>query len=216
MKTMTKADIKSLIEALAKERKLFWSEADFQFAFAWKIQQRFPNAKVRLERGFPLPESTKTAYVDIWVEIADKKFPIELKYKTRTYTAMDKTGERITLKTHSAWDVGRHSYLKDIERIEQYRSADGFERGFAIMLTNDKHYYDPKFAPSGTTDEDFVIHDGTVIHGHHEMVWHSEKKWATSLGSITIPHDYPMHWEHYSDAEDHKGDFKYVMTEITK
>lgn len=46
MKTMTKADIKSLIEALAKESKLFWSEADFQFAFAWKIQQRFPNAKV--------------------------------------------------------------------------------------------------------------------------------------------------------------------------
>lgn len=75
---------------------------------------------------------------------------------------------------------------------------------------------DPKFAPSGTTDEDFVIHDGTVIHGHHEMVWHSEKKWATSLGSITLPRDYPMHWEHYSDAEDHKGDFKYVMTEITK
>ena len=34
MKTMTKADIKSLIEVLAKERKLFWSEADFQFAFA--------------------------------------------------------------------------------------------------------------------------------------------------------------------------------------
>ena len=213
---MFKEDIEELLKALAKERKLFWSEADFQFAFAWKIQQRFPDAKVRLERGFHLPDSTKTAYVDIWVDIADKKFPIELKYKTRTYTATDKTGERITLKTHSAWDVGRHSYLKDIERIEQYRSADGFERGFAIMLTNDKHYYDPKFAPSGTTDEDFVIHNGTVIHGHQEMVWHSEKKWATSLGSITLLRDYPMNWEHFSDSEDSKGDFKFIITEVNK
>ena len=214
MKTLNKADIKSLIEALAKDRKLFQSEADFQFAFAWKIQQRFPDAKVRLERGFHLPDSTKMAYVDIWVEIADKKFPIELKYKTRTYKATDKTGEDISLKTHSAWDVGRHSYLKDIERIENYSSADGFERGFAIMLTNDKHYYDPKFAPSGTTDEDFVIHDGTVVHGHQEMAWHSEKKWATSLGNITLMRDYPMKWEHFSDSEDSKGDFKFIITEV--
>lgn len=63
---MFKEDIEELLKALAKERKLFWSEADFQFAFAWKIQQRFPDAKVRLERGFHLPDSTKTAYVDIW------------------------------------------------------------------------------------------------------------------------------------------------------
>lgn len=213
---MFKSDICQIMNLLADERKLFWSEADFQFAFAWKIQQAFPEAKVRLERGFPLPESTKTAYVDIWVEIADKKFPIELKYKTRTYTATDKTGEKITLKTHSAWDVGRHSYLKDIERIEHYRSADGFERGFAIMLTNDKHYYDPKLAPSGTTDEDFVIHDGTVVLSNKEMIWHSPKKWATSLGNITLSHDYSMRWEHYSDAEDSKGDFKYVVSEIQK
>ena len=117
MKTMTKADIKSLIEVLAKERKLFWSEADFQFAFAWKIQQEYPTAKIRLERRQEITNSKKPAYVDIWVELDNKIYPIELKYKTRTYQAADLNGEIIRTKTHSAWDVGRHSYLKDIERI---------------------------------------------------------------------------------------------------
>lgn len=213
---MNIADIHSILNKLSEERTLFWSEADFQFAFAWMIQQAFPKAKVRLERGFRLPDAKKTAYVDIWVEIAEKKYPIELKYKTRTYVATDKTGEEITLKTHSAWDIGRHSYLKDIERIEQYRVADGFECGFAIMLTNDKHYYSPELAPSGTTDVDFVIHDGVIIKGGNEMVWNTQKKWATSLGNVKLRDDYLMRWETYSHSEDNKGDFKYVINEIRK
>ena len=213
---MNKSDIKVLIELLSKERKLFWSEADFQFAFAWKIQQAYPEAKVRLERGIRLLDSKKTAYVDIWVEIDKKKYPIELKYKTRTYAAKDKTGEEISLKTHSAWDIGRHSYLKDIERIEQFLTEDGFERGFAIMLTNDKHYYDPNLAPSGTTDEDFVIHEGVVVQGGHEMVWNTQMKWATNLGNILLRDSYTMTWDSYSLADDKKGDFKYVITEICR
>lgn len=33
------------------------------------------------------------------------------------------------------------------------------------MITNDEHYYNPKLALSGTTDEDFVIHEGKTIKG---------------------------------------------------
>lgn len=213
---MTKADIKSLIEVLAKERKLFWSEADFQFAFAWKIQQEYPTAKIRLERRQEITNSKKPAYVDIWVELDNKIYPIELKYKTRTYQAADLNGEIIRTKTHSAWDVGRHSYLKDIERIENYSCVNGFERGYAIIITNDEHYYNPELAPSGTTDEDFVIHEGKTIKGNKEMVWHSPKNWALSLGSITLRNDYQMKWSLYSRAEDNKGDFKYAIAEISK
>ena len=115
---MFSTDIESLLLSLATERRLFWSEADFQFAFAWKIQQNYPSAKIRLERRQEITNSKKPAYVDIWVELDNKIYPIELKYKTRTYQAADLNGEGIRTKTHSARGVGRHSYLKDIERIE--------------------------------------------------------------------------------------------------
>ena len=104
---MFRTDIESLLLSLATERRLFWSEADFQFAFAWKIQQNYPSAKIRLERRQEITNSKKPAYVDIWVELNNK----ELKYKTRTYQAADHNGEVIRTKTHSVWDVGRHSYL---------------------------------------------------------------------------------------------------------
>ena len=84
---MFRTDIESLLLSLATERRLFWSEADFQFAFAWKIQQKYPNAKIRLERRQENTNSNKPAYVDIWVELNNKIYPIELKYKTRTYQA---------------------------------------------------------------------------------------------------------------------------------
>lgn len=210
---MNSSDIENIIKSLAEERLFFWSEADFQFALAWKIQEKYSEAMIRLERGVVL-EPPKKNYVDIWVELDNRIYPIELKYKTRKYEAIDKTGERILTTSQSAWDVGRHSYLKDIERIEKYSDLECFERGFAIMLTNDQHYYNPEKAPKETTDRDFVIHDGARIQGGKEMFWHSDKSWATNLGKITLRNTYIMSWKPYSVATDKKGDFKYVITEI--
>lgn len=54
---MTKQFIETVLLALAKERKVFWSEADFQFAFAWKLKEMLQKdsnqqstINVRLER----------------------------------------------------------------------------------------------------------------------------------------------------------------------
>lgn len=53
---MTKQFIETVLLALANERKVFWSEADFQFAFAWKLKEMFEDRNpqstinVRLER----------------------------------------------------------------------------------------------------------------------------------------------------------------------
>jgi hypothetical protein len=41
--------INSFIKSLSKNRKIFVSEADFQFALAWEIKQNMPQAEVRLE-----------------------------------------------------------------------------------------------------------------------------------------------------------------------
>ena len=42
-------EIGEILSALAEQRPVFHSEADFQHAFAWEIHQQLPMASVRLE-----------------------------------------------------------------------------------------------------------------------------------------------------------------------
>ena len=211
---MYKSDIRAILSELAKERKFFWSEADFQFALAWKIHILYPNADIRLERPQKISISRNLAYVDIWVELDGKAYPIELKYKTRSYKAKDANGDVITIKTHSAQDTGRHGYLKDIERIEHYKSINGFERGFAIILTNDQHYYNENKKRRDTNDENFLIHEGAKIKGGVTLTWTKPQEWTKDYPNINLCNDYSIHWEKYSSCDDDKGDFMYAITEI--
>ncbi len=98
---MSKKFIETVLLDLANERKVFWSEADFQFAFAWKLKEMFEDRNpqsainVRLERRADALEQrddkkkSGDAYIDIWVEINEKVYPIELKYKTIKCTLKD-------------------------------------------------------------------------------------------------------------------------------
>lgn len=152
---MTKQFIETVLLALAKERKVFWSEADFQFAFAWKLKEMFEDRNpqstinVRLERRADALEKrddgkkSGDAYIDIWVEIYKMVYPIELKYKTIKCTITDGS-EEYKLKQHGASDIGCYLYLKDVKRIEHLSESlgDNFGKGYAIMLTNDHLYWD--------------------------------------------------------------------------
>jgi hypothetical protein len=42
-------DVGAMLTELARERTVFHSEADFQHAFAWKINEHLPDAEIRLE-----------------------------------------------------------------------------------------------------------------------------------------------------------------------
>lgn len=171
---MTKQFIETVLLALAKERKVFWSEADFQFAFAWKLKEmlKYSNPQsainLRLERRADALEKrddekkSGDAYIDIWVEINEKVYPIELKYKTIKCTITD-GAEEYKLKQHGACDIGCYLYLKDAERIEHISKSlgDNFGKGFAIMLTNDHLYWNkPNTSTDTTIFRDFRIYDG--------------------------------------------------------
>lgn len=120
--------IKNCLNDLASKRPVFWSEADFQFAFAWELQNELPQASIRLERRFDSADNPPM-YIDIWVENEGKVYPIELKYKTSNYSD-EIGGEKYLLKTQSACDTGCHDFLKDINRIEIIsKSAVNFGKG---------------------------------------------------------------------------------------
>lgn len=232
---MTKQFIETVLLALANERNVFWSEADFQFAFAWKLKEMFEDRNpqsainVRFERRVDALEKrddekkSGDAYIDIWVEINEKVYPIELKYKTIQCT-ITYSSEEYKLKQHGACDIGCYLYLKDVERIEHISKSlgDNFGKGYAIMLTNDHLYWDkPKTSPDTTAFSDFRIYEERTIPAGQNLDWHpsSNKQpvWQKKLGSLTLTHNYTINWKDYSKLLNEEGKatpFKYSIIEI--
>lgn len=232
---MTNEFIERVLLSLANERKVFWSEADFQFAFAWKLKEIFEGSNpqstinVKLERRVDSLEKrddgkkSGDAYIDIWVEINEKVYPIELKYKTIKCTLKDGY-EEYKLKQHGACDIGCYLYLKDVERIEHLSKSlsDNFGKGYAIMLTNDHLYWDkPRTSPDTTAFSDFRIYDGKTIPAKQKLIWHpsSNKQpvWQKKLGPLTLTHNYTINWKDYSKLLNEEGKaipFKYSIIEI--
>jgi len=102
-----------IIDTLRTKRMVFHSEADFQFALAWQIQQSYPDADIRLE--YPASNKTKE-YVDILVKLNDDVYPIELKYKTKRLS-ISLDDEVYALKQHGAGGFGSYDFIKDICRL---------------------------------------------------------------------------------------------------
>ena len=97
----------------------------------------------------------------IVVRLNGKNFPIELKYKTVKGSYADFGNEVVELMTHSAVDLGCYAYLKDINRLEYLAKNDSdFERGFAIILTNEPLYF--KDTGRRSVYEAFKIYDGML------------------------------------------------------
>lgn len=200
---------------LKNKRKIFHSEADFQFALAWEIQICYPVAKVRLE--YRPPEIEPNMYIDILVIIDGIWYPIELKYKTVKCTKAS-GGEIFKLKNHGAQDLGRYDYLLDIMRIEQFsKYIDPFGKGYALMLTNDPLYWGQS-SKIDTIDREFRLIDGFEKAGN--LKWAEHAGLGTTRGReepIILSNNYLMQWEEYSKLDNERsGTFKYLLTNIDK
>jgi hypothetical protein len=55
--------ISEVLAALAKQRPLFHSEADFQHAIAWELHERLPRASVQLEHPVEVSHLNKLLHV---------------------------------------------------------------------------------------------------------------------------------------------------------
>lgn len=225
---MTIELIEATLQELSKKRPIFWSEADFQFSFAWEIKNKFPGVEIRLERRVDIPSRTKKdkkdpAYIDIWIEDKGKIFPIELKYKTHECYS-DFCGELFKLKTQSACDIGSHNYIKDIWRIEQLSQMENFERGYAIMITNEPIYWKKPNGEDITTFRDFRIFDGRGIKRNDKLEWHSSSDgstnnlldWQKKEGPLCISQAHNITWKDYSLLDGKYGHFRYSILEINR
>lgn len=214
----------NLLKELAKIRPVFYSEADFQFALGWLIQQKNENYKVRFEYTYH-PNYKSPMHIDILV-ITDKNewIPIELKYKTRRTTSLIKCKdgeleEEFILSNHSAKDQNCYRYLKDIQRIETIKEEqkEKFVEGYAIMLTNDKSYQEEQ--GESVCYHKFSIHPTRTIHKNTKLDWKEGTSDGTKKGMtepIELKGSYTMEWKEYHIFSEPKTEFYYLITKILK
>lgn len=233
---ITKSAIEQAMSQLASKRKLFWSEADFQFSLASILSDILPkNAKIYMER--PIAEilsiqqkdnntkNRKKFYVDIWIQTEDIVYPIELKYGTKKQEIVDWDKKIIKTVNQAAYDITRFGYLFDIHRIEQIKKhiSNGkelkFGRGFAILLTNDANYYHaPKRNFSQTRDALFRLHIRANKESYPtEVKWNyngDKKHWTKSQYPYNIifmlPSNFNLDWKSYGAD----GKTKYLINTI--
>ena len=202
-------NIQDLMNALARDRPVFHSEADFQHALAWRIHEAIPDCECRLECK---PFRKKPMYLDIWLHGID--VALELKYLTRQLDIECK-GEFFALR-YQGTQAARYDFLKDIQRLEKLRNLPNAKAGFAILLTNEPTYWKSP-SHSNTVDEAFRLHEGRSISG--ERAWSEQASPGTIQGReepIYLDGSYDLHWQDYSylgERNNHR--FRYLAVQMS-
>ncbi|MCH4169477.1 MAG: hypothetical protein LKF42_09490 [Streptococcaceae bacterium] len=208
---MRKFDLLKVLVSLEHKRKIFHSEADFQFALAWEIKISYPTAEIRLEYA---PEIEPYKYIDILVEYLGDCYPIELKYKTKKFKT-NIGSELFILKNHGAQDLGKYDFIKDISRIESFSGhLPRFKKGYVIWLTNDPSYWNPP-KKSEAIYKEFSVHDGVIKNG--VMQWIGTPSIGTIKNRekcIELFGTYQVSWMKYSDLGVKDGLFHFAMISI--
>lgn len=192
-------DLVEVLKALAAQRPVFHSEADFQHALAWIIHEQHPGAKVRLE--YRPRELKEKAYIDIWVEYLGAIYAIELKYKTRGLQVT--VGEEpFNLLDQNAQDQARYDFCRDIGRIETLAGASPGLVGFAVFLTNDRGYWRMS-GRDGNVDSAFRMHEDAKLTGKLEWAGHaSDGTKSGRVNAICLNGEYSLKWMIYSKCGD--------------
>jgi hypothetical protein len=210
-----------LINSIEVLDRVFHHEADLQHGLAWFLHQKYPDARLRLERRFAgemFPGSTDDVYLDVWIEKDGTTTPVEIKYKSDDFRG-DWGDESFNLRRHSAQDVSRYDFIRDIARIETIVDAEDCASGFALLLTNDHLYWQPP-TRDDVVDYEFRLTDGKVLEG--------ELSWAEEVGEGTVGQKrnhpimldgtYKLDWRDYeydipSDPEG-SDEFRYLLVEV--
>jgi hypothetical protein len=193
---------------VAERRPVFHNEADFQHAFAWAIQLRWPEARVRLETR-PRPG----VRLDVLVSLNDVRVAFELKYLLRNLTTTW-DGEEFVLPSQAAQDVRRYDFIKDIIRLENV-VPDGADVGYAIAVTNDPSYWNLS-GRTQVTDAAFRIHEGRELSG--ALAW-AETTGAGTMRkrekALSLRRTYLTTWRDFSRVEGAGyPEFRYLSVEV--
>jgi len=208
-------DLERTLKLLAIERPVFYSEADFQHALAWKIHEQYSNSRIRLE--VPSGNFDKRERIDIIAYDNGQKYAIELKYKKKRLTVVV-DGETFALSDDGAQDISRYDVFKDIVRLERYVAAADNTTGYAIFLTNDDLYW--RESSRGINSAAFFLHEARRVDAGTAYAWHERTGDGTRKGreqALTIRTSYTLRWNDYSRvSEQPQARFRYLLLHVRK
>lgn len=208
---ISRDDLVAALSALAVERPIFHSEADFQHALAWGIRERHPDIGVRLEH--PVTLDNKRGHVDIWLRDSDGQKVVELKYWTRGVELTMADG-RYELREHGRQPLARYDLWRDISRIERLIDDELADGGYVVALTNVQGYWNA--GRPGTIDDGLRIHEGHEVSG--SLALSSRASAGTTRGreaAISLVGRYVTRWDDYSQpAPGPGGEFRYLMLDV--
>lgn len=207
----TPFDANAVLDSLAATRKVFHSEADLQFAFAWTAKSIYPHLEVRLETHPTPSESLDLALLDPTTNFG---IAIEFKYKTRSWKgACD--GEGYALKDQGASDIGFYDIIKDITRVERFIEGQQGWSGYVITLTNEPRYWNLPTREGTSNAEAFRVSHGLTLSG--------TRQWGPNTGgtnkgreqALQLRGTHELHWRDYSRISDNAaGKFRALVVPI--
>lgn len=153
-------------------------------------------------------------YIDVWLSEGDEERFIELKYKTRRL-ATTVNGEDYNLLAHSANDVSRYDFWKDVERLERVVKERPRAAAYTVFLTNDHLYWQD--TRRLTCDAEFRIHDGRQV-SKQNLCWGDRAGAGTTKKRerrLCLNGTYLLTWHDYSTAaQSSSGRFRYIAVPI--
>ena len=196
---------KDIRNFLKQQKELLFNEFDFQMQLAIYLRSIgkyddveseyfIPTKNTDLLKGYDWDSNMR---VDLVVRKDNEYVPIELKYVTkRVVKDYERFGVMVKgmeiLKEHSAQDIRRYDFWKDVRRIELIKKIfPAVKNGLAVFLTNDPSYIkDPKpqsacfpFSMSGNRKT-----------GGGKMDWLGCPATAKDHHSFNLDEEYQLQW----------------------
>lgn len=209
-------DFQYMIQKVSKERDWFDSFTCHrnipvsQDDLTNKLASHLESSGFKVEVG----KQVGNEKVDVWAEKGLDILAIEVRYKTAKLNTLH-NDIHIDLKHQGAQDQGRYDYLRDLSKVEQITRDRNDVRGYALLITNDKLYWE-KPMNTETVDSDFRIHEGRILAGN--LAW----KDGASTGTVgtrdevlALDKEYAMHWLPFLSLDEEKnGEFKALLVRV--
>ena len=136
---MERIQINDVLSKLSKEKKIFYSEGDFQFSLGCKLKCMYPDIDIILEKSMEGKKRTSDGkkgieHIDMFVYNEQIKIGIELKFiKDKFSGTVD--SNYYDLRPGMAYDLKCYDILKDIQRLKNYVENKSIDISYSIVLT---------------------------------------------------------------------------------
>ena len=221
-------DIHAVINKLSEVRHAFVSEGDFQFELMKAISSEYPDAIVTAEYCYPYKYYEKkkqgcvdsSNHTDIIVDLDNKIYPIELKYKIIGFdiTKEDFDKREAHLPSSVAHNSNCHAFFFDVYKTQRMvKHCSECDIGFCLFLTNDSFYWNPSKMEKKLQCKEFLLYAGdrrarryAYRDKKNRRVVGKLVKKKTQYKPITLLYPCFFHWEKYPSNDD----FRLLICEV--